>query len=173
MLSLREVSQRTGRHPELLRRWCKAGRLPCQLVARTYVLPESALPLVEAMPQRQRREKTTLQIEVTPRDRTLLQDLRAGHRGRTISSPPGTHATMELIEFRAVGVPDVIEIMLTVARDVGVQVIAGLIAAWLIATLRGRAHNVTIRRRELNLDDEGQVRRIVEEQIEGGGVSDY
>jgi hypothetical protein len=42
-----------------------------------------------------------------------------------------------------------------------------VIAEWLIGLFRRRTDRITINRREIDLDDPGQVRRIVEEEITG------
>lgn len=55
VLSLAEVSARTGRHPDLLRRWCEAGRIPAIRVGRSWAIPESALPAIEWPAARRRR----------------------------------------------------------------------------------------------------------------------
>ncbi|MDQ2966018.1 MAG: helix-turn-helix domain-containing protein, partial [Chloroflexota bacterium] len=39
-LTLSQVAIRTGRHPELLRQWCAAGRLPCARVGGSWVMLE-------------------------------------------------------------------------------------------------------------------------------------
>jgi hypothetical protein len=66
-----------------------------------------------------------------------------------------------MIEFRGADVPPVLQFLM----DAGSQVSAGLIVAWIIANFRGRTKKVTINRREIDLDDEGNVRRVVEEEI--------
>ena len=55
VLSLAEVSERTGRHPDLLRRWSEAGRIPAIRVGRSWAIPESALPSIEWPAARRRR----------------------------------------------------------------------------------------------------------------------
>ena len=55
LLSLADVAARTGRHPELLRRWCASGRLPAVLLARSWFIRASDLPSVYAMPLRSSR----------------------------------------------------------------------------------------------------------------------
>jgi hypothetical protein len=40
LVPLAEVARRTGRHPDLLRRWCLDGRLDAVRIGRTWCLPE-------------------------------------------------------------------------------------------------------------------------------------
>jgi Helix-turn-helix domain len=54
-LTLSQVAARTGRHPELLRQWCAAGRIPCQRLGGSWVLRESDLGLLDRMATRSRR----------------------------------------------------------------------------------------------------------------------
>jgi hypothetical protein len=54
-LTLSQVAARTGRHAELLRQWCAAGRIPCQRLGGSWVLLEADLPLLERMATRARR----------------------------------------------------------------------------------------------------------------------
>ena len=42
---------------------------------------------------------------------------------------------------------------------------ATLVADWILGRFRGRAERLTINRRSIDIDDEGQVRRIVTEEI--------
>jgi hypothetical protein len=59
-LTLSQVAARTGRHPELLRQWCAAGRIPCQRLGGSWVVLERDLPLLEAMATRGRRRSRGL-----------------------------------------------------------------------------------------------------------------
>jgi hypothetical protein len=54
-LTLSQVAARTGRHPELLRQWCAAGRIPCHRLGGSWVVLERDLPLVDQMATRTRR----------------------------------------------------------------------------------------------------------------------
>jgi len=53
-LTLSQVAVQTGRHPELLRQWCSAGRLPCTRVGGSWVLRERDLALVSRIARRTR-----------------------------------------------------------------------------------------------------------------------
>jgi hypothetical protein len=53
-LTLSQVAVQTGRHPELLRQWCAAGRLPCTRVGGSWVLRERDLGLVARIARRTR-----------------------------------------------------------------------------------------------------------------------
>jgi hypothetical protein len=54
-LTLSQVSVRTGRHPELLRQWCAAGRVPCTRVGASWVMREQDLGLIEGIASRRGR----------------------------------------------------------------------------------------------------------------------
>lgn len=43
LVTLAEVARRTGRHPDLLRRWCLDGRLEGVRVGRAWCLPERSI----------------------------------------------------------------------------------------------------------------------------------
>jgi excisionase family DNA binding protein len=43
LVSLSEAAKRTGRHPEVLRRWCMDGRLPAVRVGRTWAISHESL----------------------------------------------------------------------------------------------------------------------------------
>jgi hypothetical protein len=56
-LTLSQVALRTGRHPELLRQWCAADRLPCLRLGGSWVMLERDLPLVDAIASRSGRAR--------------------------------------------------------------------------------------------------------------------
>jgi hypothetical protein len=51
-MTLAEAAATTGRNPELLRRWCVAGRLPCRRVGRDWIIAAGDISAVERMPRR-------------------------------------------------------------------------------------------------------------------------
>jgi hypothetical protein len=51
-LTLSQVALRTGRHPELLRQWCAAGRIPCRRVGGSWVVREEDLAMVDGIARR-------------------------------------------------------------------------------------------------------------------------
>jgi hypothetical protein len=53
-VTLAQVAASTGRHPELLRQWCAAGRLPCRRVGGSWVLRASDIQLVDRIKRRVR-----------------------------------------------------------------------------------------------------------------------
>jgi helix-turn-helix protein len=69
-LTLSQVAVRTGRHPELLRQWCSSGRIPCARVGGSWVVREQDLPLVDAIPRRNRARSGVPLPE--PSDRTRI-----------------------------------------------------------------------------------------------------
>jgi hypothetical protein len=56
-LTLSQVAVRTGRHPELLRQWCAAGRLPCARVGGSWVMLEKDVALIDGIASRARRSR--------------------------------------------------------------------------------------------------------------------
>jgi excisionase family DNA binding protein len=54
IVSLSEVARRTGRHPEVLRRWCADGRIPAVRVGRTWAVSGDTLAMLLAHASRSR-----------------------------------------------------------------------------------------------------------------------
>jgi hypothetical protein len=54
LLPIAMVPERPGRKREVLRRWAAAGRVTAYLVAGEWYFPEWVIPIIEAMPRRQR-----------------------------------------------------------------------------------------------------------------------
>jgi excisionase family DNA binding protein len=54
---LSEAARRTGRHPDLLRRWSAAGRIPAVRIGRTWCLAESDLDALPQLPKRTQRRQ--------------------------------------------------------------------------------------------------------------------
>lgn len=46
MISLSHAAQRSGRHPEVLRRWCAEGRIPAVRIGRTWAITPETLALL-------------------------------------------------------------------------------------------------------------------------------
>jgi hypothetical protein len=74
LLTLQEAAAATGRNPELLRRWCAAGRIRCQRIGRDWVIDASDLAAVEAMPRRGVGTMTQIALDDLA---TLPPELRA------------------------------------------------------------------------------------------------
>jgi excisionase family DNA binding protein len=53
-ISLSEVARRTGRHPEVLRRWCANGRIPAMKVGRSWAVSGDTLAMLLAHATRAR-----------------------------------------------------------------------------------------------------------------------
>lgn len=80
-----------------------------------------------------------------------------------VEGPPGTKVHYEgMVEYRAVDVPPALQFIL----DVGSGATATLIATWVITRFRGKTKKLTINRREVDLDDEGNIRRVIEEIVD-------
>jgi hypothetical protein len=58
-LTLSQVAVRTGRHPELLRQWCAAGRMPCARVGASWVMLERDVALLDGIASRARRSRAS------------------------------------------------------------------------------------------------------------------
>jgi len=54
IISLAEAAKRTGRHPEVLRRWCTDGRIPAVRIGRTWGITPETLALLMAHSTRSR-----------------------------------------------------------------------------------------------------------------------
>jgi hypothetical protein len=61
-LTLSQVAVRTGRHPELLRQWCAAGRIPCLRLGGSWVVREEDLPLLDRIATRSRRRPEAVSV---------------------------------------------------------------------------------------------------------------
>lgn len=61
-LTLSQVAVRTGRHPELLRQWCAAGRLPCARVGGSWVMLERDVALIDGIASRARRNRASAAV---------------------------------------------------------------------------------------------------------------
>jgi excisionase family DNA binding protein len=46
LVSLADAARRTGRHPEVLRRWCSEGRLPAVRVGRAWAIDRESLAML-------------------------------------------------------------------------------------------------------------------------------
>jgi hypothetical protein len=89
--------------------------------------------------------------------------------GSIIPSPDGTTVRYEgMDEFRSADIPPIVQFVMDVGANVSA---AGVIAigAWIIKSFRPHTSRITINRREIDLDDEGHIRRIIEEEIEAKG----
>jgi helix-turn-helix protein len=62
-MTLAEVAAATGRNPELLRRWCAAGRIRCQRIGRDWVIDASDLAAVKGMPRRGEGKMTQIALD--------------------------------------------------------------------------------------------------------------
>ena len=66
------------------------------------------------------------------------------------------------IKQKAIGLPEIVNFTLTYGSNVA----AGVIAAWLYNKLKGRkVEKLIIERTEVEID-EGQIRKVIEEQVE-------
>lgn len=92
----------------------------------------------------------------------LFQIVPSMQIGSTIDSPAGTTVSYDgAMEYRGADIaPDAL-FLLTVVGSVSAQ----LIAHWVIETFGESAQSVTINRRQIDLDDEGYVRRVIQEEL--------
>lgn len=70
-LTLSQVAVRTGRHPELLRQWCAAGRVPCARVGASWVMLARDVPLLDGIASRRGRGRQVSPIHPTGTERVI------------------------------------------------------------------------------------------------------
>ena len=107
-----------------------------------------------------------LLIEATARDRTALNEILPGDRhtaGDLVDGPEGTTVTYQGLRIQKSA--DAAGEIVYFAVTVGATVTANLISSWLQRKFRNRVTKLTINHREIDLDNEGQVRRIVEDEL--------
>jgi hypothetical protein len=115
-----------------------------------------------------------MQIEATPRDRESLIALLPEYEGERLPIPIGDLKGREVpapqgitvrftgsMEYRSVDTAPDLEFIVDIARGVTVA----LLATWIRERFRGKVQQFTINRRWVDLDDEGEVRRVIEEEI--------
>jgi hypothetical protein len=87
-------------------------------------------------------------------------------RGPIIPVPiaDGVAATWTAPFAKAEGIPQSLDFVLSLSRDVGVGVLAGLIVNWIISNFAGRAEKIIIERTEVSFDH-GELTKIVTEII--------
>jgi len=84
-------------------------------------------------------------------------------QGVPVEGPPGTTVRYDgMVESRGAEIAPVLQFIM----EVGSGATAGFIVEWVIGRFRGRTEKLTINRRQVDLDDEGQVRRVIQETIE-------
>jgi hypothetical protein len=87
-------------------------------------------------------------------------------RGPVIPVPiaDGVAATWTAPLAKAGGIPQSLDFVLSLSRDVGVGVLVGLIVNWIVTNFAGRAEKVVIERTEVSFD-RGELTKIVTETI--------
>jgi Helix-turn-helix domain len=131
LMTLAEVAAATGRNPELLRRWCAAGRIRCQRIGRDWVIDASDLAGVRAMPRRGEGKMTQIALDDLA---ALSRSLRAQVEG-CLGPGEAVRVVVLGIEGSAIIVTDR---KVVVARD-GVLVTEpehGKVAAWPLERIR-------------------------------------
>jgi hypothetical protein len=114
-------------------------------------------------------------IEVFPRDRESLIAILPEYEGERVPVPVNDLIGKEVpapegvtvrftnaMEFRSQGLGPELTFLVTLAGGVASAI---TIAEWIIGRFRGRTTRLTINRRIVDLDDEGQIVRVVEEEI--------
>jgi hypothetical protein len=88
------------------------------------------------------------------------------HQGVEVAeTPDGVSVRYEgAIEYRGADIAPVLQFVV----DAGSAATGTLIGAWIVSRFKGKVQKITINRREIDLDDQGQVRRIVEEEFKIG-----
>jgi hypothetical protein len=147
-LSLAEVSRLTGRHPELLRQWCAAGRLPCERIGGSWAILEEHLALVQAQPARGRRrgrlepvaDKRSVVAAAFPdgqRGRLVHQELtrRFGLHGDDVALAPLALDGIEFVliagRFPSERVGEVTELI----RGLGGRIVADIDRPWTLPAI--------------------------------------
>lgn len=65
-MTLEEISRRTGRNTSLLARWARAGRIPAVKIGGAWIVNESDLPAIEAMPRTPGRPRKAVPLADLP-----------------------------------------------------------------------------------------------------------
>jgi len=110
-------------------------------------------------------------VELATNDKTLgfhlfnSQELNSGQT--TVNLGKGVSATFKGTMFRkSVGIPDVIQLVLEIGKDVVIGIGVGLISAWLYDKLNGRdVKKLTIEKTEVTIN-KGQIEKIIIEKIQ-------
>jgi hypothetical protein len=76
----------------------------------------------------------------------------------------GVIATWRAPLAKAGGIPQSLDFVLSLSRDIGVSVLAGLIVNWIVSNFAGRAEKIIIERTEVSFD-RGELTRIITETI--------
>jgi hypothetical protein len=98
--------------------------------------------------------------------RDVLPDGMRQARDSALPAPAGLTVRYEgMVETRAATIPPELQFVVDIASSAVGGVIAGLVTAWVTQSFRGRATKVTINRREINLDDNGQIRQVIEDEL--------
>jgi len=105
-----------------------------------------------------------LSLEVVTHDEHLANELR-GFVAENVDIP-GVATLRYKAEWIAKAEAEVSAIILRLTLQFGAAVGASLVARWLVDRLKGRIEKLVIDRREIQINDEGKISRIIEEHIE-------
>lgn len=111
-------------------------------------------------------ESRMVHIEIDTTDGDLVFDLmgrpKSVGRGTSVEVPGDARLEVEgILKRKAFGIPETLELALTLGSGVA----TGVVANWLWAKLNGRASRLRIERTEIELD-EGVIRRVLHEKID-------
>ena len=104
------------------------------------------------------------EIEIATKDSVLIYDLmekKEAHSGMVSSVASG--ATLRLNSHlirEAFGVPEILQLTLSIGKDVAIEVFA----AWLYDKLKGRAIKLEIDQTEIQID-KGEIKKIIIKKI--------
>jgi len=105
-------------------------------------------------------------IKVTGAGPLLMHQLAPNGVGSSMPGPAGVRIVYAgTDEVRAADIPPESLFVITVVGTVAAELIARGLADWLTDNFQGRSERVEVSRRVVELDDRGQVARVIEEQI--------
>lgn len=112
-----------------------------------------------------------LNVEIETNDNMLgfdLFDSKELKNGQTtVTIGKGVSATFKGTRFRkSVGIPEVIQFVLEIGKEVAIDVGALLVSAWIYDKLKGQdVKKITIERTEVTFN-EGQIEKIITEKMQ-------
>lgn len=105
-----------------------------------------------------------LSLKVVTRDKHLANELR-GFVAENVNIPGGA-----TFRYKDEWIQKELEAeapaILYFTLQFGSGVVASLVANWLVGKLKGRTEKLVIDRREIEINEEGEISRIIEEHIE-------
>ena len=113
-----------------------------------------------------------IKLEIDTQDWKLLFDLFQepgkttyvqGDQKEIANGVTITNAGLTLHE--SFGVSDTLTLIISFAEGVTMGAAGNLLSSWIIDKLKGKATVIRVNRREVHLDNEGRIRKLIEEEI--------